>query len=838
MGLIFAALHAAHPPAYLAFLMLSSSASRGVRLSGGFVMPSSRIGRLGWNLALCALIDCAASSARAAVTLPSGEQIERVDFERHVMGVFGRMGCNSGSCHGSFQGKGGFRLSLFGYDPAKDYDALTREAEGRRLNFTDPDNSLLLLKASGRVPHEGKTRFGRNSWAYQLLRTWISGGAKRRAGSGTVAQIVLDPPEYAFDKPGQNGQLRVKAVFADGSIETITSLCDFRTNDDAVVEVSPLGRLRAVRPGDTAVIVSYRGNVTPLRVLVPFDAKPGFRYPDVPQVNFIDRDVFAKLRRLNIVPSALSGDSEFLRRVTLDTIGTLPTPKEVRAFLADPRSDKRERKIDELLAHPMHAALWATKFCDITGNNTDALENPPQRKTRLSQMWHDWFRKRLAENVPYDEIVRGVLCATSRDGRSPEEYIKQVQETEAVASGFNDAYANRATLDLYWRKQQRVPIEQWGEKTAAAFLGVRLECAQCHKHPFDRWTQADYRAYANVFARLSFAVSPESQKVFRTANDERKTRKGDKKTFPLAPLREVFVVAKGTASAPLPDPDVKKPLTPRALGGPEIAFENGKDPRQELFEWMRAADNPFFARSLVNRVWGHYFGTGIVHPVDDFSLANPPSNATLLDSLAKEFVAGKYNLRELERKILLSRTYQLSAAPNETNRFDHTNYSHANIRPMMAEVMVDVLNAALGAAETFGPEMPAGSRAIEIGASRTQNASVNYAFRIFGRPPRTTACDCERAAEPGLPQKLYLMADPTIQQKLQAPQGRVRKLLASEKDDEKVLDELFLATVCRLPSAKERAAFAGYRAKSKDRQTAFFDTMWALINTNEFVFNH
>jgi len=778
---------------------------------------------------------CAVSGAHADVKLPAGETVQKVDFERHIVGVFGRMGCNSGSCHGSFQGKGGFRLSLFGYDPAKDYLALTREAEGRRLNRTDPDNSLLLLKATGRVPHEGQTRFGRDSWAYHLLRNWIADGAHWQPGSGTIVKIAITPPEYAFAKPGQTGQLHVKAVFADGTTETITSLCDFRTNDETVVEVTPLGKLRAVRPGDTAIIVSYRGHVVPVRVLVPLEAKPNFRYPEGPQVHFIDREVFAKLRRLGIVPSDLSSDTEFLRRVTIDTIGTLPSPQEVRAFLADTSSDKRTRKIDELLAHPMHAALWATKFCDITGNNTDALEGQGQRKALLSQMWHDWFRKRLAENVPYDEIVRGVLCATSREGLSPEEYVQQVKQIETVNCGFNETYAHRSTLDLFWRRQQQVPIEQWGEKTAAAFLGVRLECAQCHKHPFDRWTQTDYRAYANVFSRVSFGISPESQKLFRAENEERRKKKGDKKTVPLNPLREVFLTK---ASRILPDPDTNKPLPARALGGPIIPLDDGKDPRQTLFEWMRAPDNPFFARSFVNRVWGHYFGTGIVHPVDDFSLANPPSNDRLLEALAKDFIANKYNIRDLERKILLSRTYQLTAVPNETNRLDRTNYSHSYIRPLMAEVMVDVLNAALGATEKFGPEMPDGSRAIEVGASRVQNGSVNYAFRIFGRPPRTTTCDCQRAMEPALPQKLYLMADPSILQKMQAPQGRIARLLATERDDNKVLDELFLASVSRLPTAKERAWFASYRAQARDRRTAFVDTLWALINTHEFVFNH
>jgi hypothetical protein len=790
---------------------------------------------LGPSIVLFAWSVCCLPSARATVKLPAGEIIDKVDFERHIMGVFGRMGCNSGACHGSFQGKGGFRLSLFGYDPAKDYLALTRDAEGRRLNRADPDNSLLLLKATGRVPHEGQTRFGRDSWAYQLLRRWIADGALRQPGSGGVVKIAIDPPEYAFNNAGQAGELQVKVTFADGTTETITSLCDFRTNDEAIVEVTPLGELRAMRPGDTAVIVSYRGNIVPVRVLVPVEGKAGFRYPDVPQVNFIDREVFAKLRRLNIVPSGLSSDTEFLRRVTIDTIATLPSPTDVRDFLADTRTDKRIRKIDELLTNPIHAALWATKFCDITGNNTDALENPPQRKPRLSQMWHDWFRIRLAANAPYDEIVRGVLCATSRDGQSPEEYVKQVKETETINSGFNRIYADRSCLDLFWRRQQQVPIEQWGEKTAAAFLGVRLECAQCHKHPFDRWTQADYRAYANVFSRVAFGISAESQKLFRTENAERNKRKPDTNALPLAPLREVFLGKNGRM---LSDPDTNKLLPARALGGPVIPIVNDKDSRPTLFEWMRSADNPFFARSFVNRVWGHYFGTGIVHPVDDFSLANPPSNEKLLDALAKEFLDSKYNIRELERKILLSRTYQLTSAPNETNRLDRTNYSHSNVRPMMAEVMVDVLNAALGATEKFGPEMADGSRAIEVGASRVQNASVNYAFRIFGRPPRTTACDCERALEPGLPQKLYLMADPSIQHKMQSAQGRLAKLLAEEKDDNKVLEELFLATLSRPPTAKERSGFAAHRASSKNRRSAFIDTLWALINTNEFVFNH
>jgi hypothetical protein len=767
------------------------------------------------------------------------------------MGLLGRMGCSSGSCHGSFQGRGGLRLSLFGYDPARDYAALTRDLEGRRVNRADPDSSLVLLKPTGRIPHGGYKRFDSHSWAYDMLRQWIQQGAAWQPGSGEVRALNVTPAEYVFAGAGAAGQLRVEAAFADGSAEDVTALCDFRTGDDAVAEVNAEGAVRAVRPGDTAVVISYRGHVRAVRVLVPATLPAGSAYPQVPEVNYIDREVFAKLRRLNMVPSELAGDAEFLRRVTLDTIGTLPAPDEVRAFLADTRADKRSRKIDELLAHPLHAALWATKLCDITGNNTDLLENPPQYKARLSQMWHEWLRVRLAANIPYDDIVRGVLCATSRGEETPEEYVKAVAAIEADAENYDyHAYARRPGLDLFWRRLQPVPIDQWGQKTAAAFLGVRLECAECHKHPFDRWTQADYRAYANIFTTVALGASPEAQKCFKDANAERtkinqerlKPKPGQKKAPlpPLPPFREVFVATlpKGKSGAMLPDPDTRRPLPPRALGGPEFAAAPGKDLRVSLFEWLRRPDNPYFARSFVNRVWGHYFGVGIVHPVDDFSLANPPSNARLLDALARDFVAGGYDLRALERTILQSRTYQLSHVTNATNRFDRINYSHAYVRPLMAEVVVDALNDAVGVQETFGPEVPRGCHAIEVGASRVQNAAVAFTFRIFGRPPRTMACDCERALEPALPQKLYLMADPTIQDKLRSPQNRVRKLAASPKSDAEVLEELFLATLSRPPSDRERALFEQVRAGRKNRISAFTDCLWALINTSEFVFNH
>ncbi len=787
---------------------------------------------------LAALLGLAsASPARAAVVLPGDNTVEKVDFERHIMGLFGRAGCNAGACHGSFQGKGGFRLSLFGYDPEKDFAALTRDALGRRLNAVDPDKSLLLQKATGQVEHGGGKRFGVGSWQYQLFREWIVAGHAWNKGSGEVKAIRVTPTEQAFKKAGETAPLKVLASFADDSEADITALCDFRVNNDAIAEVTPLGEVKALRAGDTAVVVAYRGTVLPVRVLVPMTAKEGFVYPDVAQVNFIDREVQAKLKRLNIVPSELSTDHEFLRRVTLDTIGCLPTPDEVRAFVADPSADKRAKKIDELLAHPMHAALWATKFCDITGNNTDLLELPVPLKPKRSQMWHDWFRKRVADNMAYDEIVHGVLCATSRDGQTPEDWIAQVKTIdEAAQQGFTSPYAERKSLDLFWRRQAPIPIEQWGEKTAAAFLGIRLECAQCHKHPVDRWTQAEYRAYANLFAQVNFGVSPEAKKVIDEENAARKVNPKAPNPRGLVAVREVFngPVNKGL----LRHPDTDASLTPKALGGPEIKLEAGVDPRVALFEWMRSPDNPFFARSFVNRVWGHYHGIGIVNPIDDFAQANPPSNPALLDALARDFIEKKYDIRHIERTILNSRTYQLSHKPNATNALDTNNFSRSFVRPMMAEIVVDTLNSALGVGEKFGPEAPPDCRAIELGASRLQNPSVMHVLRVFGRPPRTAACDCERAMDPALPQKLYTMTDPILLAKFKAPEGRLQKLLKTDKTDDELLDELFLSTLTRLPSDAERKHFAEYRKDQKDRAAAFTDTLWALINTREFILNH
>jgi hypothetical protein len=795
---------------------------------------------LRWSIAAALLVLCA-PFGQGAVPLPTGGEVATVDFERHLMGLLTKAGCNMGSCHGSFQGKNGFRLSLFGYEPAMDYAALTRDNLGRRLNPQQPEASLLLLKATGQVPHEGGMRFGKGSWMYQMFVEWVRQGAKWTPGSGAVQRLEVVPGDFALLADDKSVQVRVIAHFADGSQEEITPFCDFKISDDAVAHLSPLGQLTPKQPGDAALTVLYRGQVRSIRVLVPAPRREA-AYPTLPEHNFIDREVFAKLRLLNIVPADLAPDSVFLRRVYIDTIGQLPTPEEVRAFLADTDPHKREKLIDRLLAHPLHAALWATKLSDVTGNNTQALENPPLTQPRRSQMWQDWLRKRIADNVPYDQIVRDILTATSRDDMTPEEWIAFAKRLdEQMMAGAQTDYPSKKTLDLFWRRQQQVPIEQWGEKVAAAFLGIRLECAQCHKHPTDRWTQEDYWAFANIFAGVVYQnnqfSSPEVKKLADAVNAERRAKATQQNQAIL--LRELFVPRQIPNNRLRPNPGTGRVPTPKALGGPEIPFQAGVDPRVRLVEWMTRPDNPFFARAFVNRVWAHYFGIGLVHPVDDFSQANPPSNPRLLDALAQEFIRSGYNIRHLEKLILTSRTYQLDSTVNASNKFDTNNYSRAYIRPLMAEQVVDILNCALGVNEPFtGPDAVFnGMKMIEVGSSRLVG-NVAYVLRIFGRPPRTTACDCERAMEPALPQTLFRMTDPSLLAKFNQPQGRAAQLARSRLSNEEVTDELFLATLSRYPTAQEKAAALEHFRTARTRQEAIIDILWALINTREFILNH
>ncbi len=784
-------------------------------------------------LAIFASLNPAPQARADAVRLPAGSTLAAVDFERHVAPLLGKAGCSTGACHGSFQGKGGLRLSLFGHEPHRDFLALSRGGMGRRVDVADPDCSLVLRKASGQVPHGGGKRFDRHSWIYAIFRAWIAAGCPYEPGSGRVARLEIVPAEQAFSRPGERVALRVHVTYADGTHADVTPFCDFRVKDDAVAMVSPQGLLRGLAPGETPVIVGYRGELAAARALVP--AQHSQPWPALQAENFIDTLVFAKLRRLRIIPSDRCGDLEFLRRVTIDTIGSLPTSAEVRAFQADPRPDKRQRKIEELLSHPLHAALWATRFCDITGCNVDAMDGPPELRAKRAKLWHDWFRRRFAANVPLDRIAHGVLCAVTREEKDVPRWVRQEANIDAaLRRGFEAPYAGRAGLDLFWRRQsgdEFFPLEQMAELTAAAFLGVRLECAQCHKHPFDHWTQTDYRSFANVFAQVHYGSSPQTTAA---VVDYLEARRKDPAHAgpPLSRVQEVYIEKSHLRR--LPDPETGGPLAARAPAGPSISYED--DAREAFCRWLTRPDNPYFARNLVNRVWAHYFGAGLVEPMDGFSAANPPSNEHLLDALARDFAGHGYDLRRLERLLLQSRTYQLSAVPNATNARDRTNHSHAQARPMLAEVVVDVLNDALGTQEDLGSDAPPGRRAIEVASNRVQAPHLARLFQVFGRPPRAATCDCERRHDPALPQTLFLMTDPLLLEKIRT--GRLARLLAQGRTKGEIIEELFLASLSRYPDAGERRAALDHVAGASDRAAAVADVLWALINTREFILNH
>ncbi len=785
------------------------------------------------------------------IPLPGGRNLTEVDFERHVMGILSRQGCNTGACHGALQGESDLQLSLFSYDPTLDFDSLTAEDLGPMVTPGAAANSAILRKPTEEIKHKGGQRLVKVSWQYQVLLAWIQSGAERVENYGKVTDLLVTPNQYRFTRAGETIPLRVEAVFSDGSKEDVTAFSKFETRDDFIATVSDEGQIKALRPGDTAIVVSYRDRVTSSRALVSSQdsgnllasalrlIQPAPASSAV-LVNYIDREVFAKLSALNLQPSDLANDEEFLRRVYIDTIGRLPSPEESRAFFANPSRNKREEKIDDLLAAPLHAALWATKLSDMTGNNTAALDAMGEKR---SWMWHDWFRARIAKNMPYDQIVGGLLMATSREGAELNDWMQTSRQVDQAAmAGFDTPYAERETLDLFWARRN-VGVEEKAEQFAAAFLGVQLQCAQCHKHPYDQWSQADYIAFANVFSQVKAGAPKEARKAIDQENKARKGEKDKKKRLP--ELREVYLDLNDPDS--LTDPATKKVPPAQALGGPTLPTDG--DFRAALYDWLRQEDNPYFARAFVNRVWAHYMGTGIVDPVDSFAAGNPPSNERLLEALAQDFITHKFDIRRLEREILRSRAYQLSSLPNKSNEGDTRNYARKYPRRMMAEVMIDVIHSALGVNGRFEKDAPQGSQAIEVASTKVQDGELSYAFRIFGRPQRTAVCDCERSTDLALPQTLYLMTDDAVLKKIES--GRLNDLLAQNgrrdrlregnlNDSEigEIVDELFLGALVRQPTETERLAAITNVRSQENPEAGFRDVVWALINTREFILNH
>ncbi len=712
---------------------------------------------------------------------------EPVSFQNDVMAVLSRAGCNAGACHGNLNGKGGFRLSLRGQDPAFDLAALTRDMLARRTDPADPAESLILQKPTGRVPHEGGVRFSVLSPEYAILRDWIAGGCRPDPDSVPRAvKLDVTPAGGVLIDPADRVRLSAVAHFSDGSKRDVTALATFETTNVGVAKVRPTGEVVREQPGELVVLVRYLDLQVPVR-LAFLPARPVPDLSGVPVQNEIDRLMLAQWKELRLAPSELCSDSVFVRRAYLDACGITPTADEVRAFLADTRADKRARLIDQLLARPEFAAYWAQKWSDLLRNEEKSLDK------KGVQVFHRWIKGWIADDKPLTEFARAILSARGSTYANP-------------AANFY-----RAVRDPYSR----------AESVAQVFLGLRVSCAKCHNHPFDRWTQDDYHRFAALFARIDYRV---------LANDRKD--KFDKHEF----VGEQVVFTD-------PDKELKHPrggaAAPKFLGAETPDLSGRADRLGALADWVAAPANPFFAKAQANRVWYHLFGRGLVDPDDDFRTTNPPSNPALLDHLTRTFAAGGYRLKPLVRYVMNSRTYQLSAAPNDSNAGDDGHFARAAVRPLEAEQLLDALTGVFGVPVKF-PGYPEGMRAGEVpappqsGRRGADNMGTRF-LKVFGKPDRLLTCECERTEDAGMLQAFQLLTGELLHALLRDPDNRIGKLIAAGKTDAAMLDEFYLRALARYPTETERVRLLAYVGGSKDRRAAWEDVVWGLVNAKEFL---
>jgi hypothetical protein len=699
------------------------------------------------------------------------------DFRAEVVPVLSRAGCNQGACHGSATGKGGFKLSLRGEDPDADFRAITRDEHGRRADAIAPGSSLLLLKATAVVPHGGGRRFAPGSAEYQRLRDWIAAG--QRDSAARLTHLAVTPSRADVVAPADGLRLIVSATLADGTRRDVTHLSVFESSAPDVAEVAGDGTVRRRRFGEAAVIVRYmNGQVAVPVAFIP--DRPAVDEPEAPPDNVVDRLVGAKLRRLRQRPSPPCDDATFLRRVFLDTLGIIPTANEVRRFLADRRADKRARLIDDVLQREELADCWSQKWADLLHVEVKSLD------AKGVAVFQRWLRRQFIDGVPLNDMARQIVAARgSTYAVPPANFYRAVREPAARA-----------------------------EAVAQAFLGVRLQCAKCHNHPFDRWTQDDYHRFAAVFARVRYRVVENRRK---DGLDEHE----------FVGEQVVFADRHGEWK----NPRTAQVAPPRCLGDDRAT---GDDRLAAAADWIADPANPFFARAQVNRVWYHVFGRGIVEPVDDLRPANPPANPELLDALAQQLIASRFDLRALLRLILNSRTYQASSEPNETNRDDEANFGRALVRPLRAEQLLDAVAEALDVPVKFDGQ-PAGTRAGTLPALAPRNVNEAARFlRSFGKPERLTSCECERAEDTTVVQAFQLVSGATTQRLLTSPANRIGRLLAGGATPPQIAEELYLATLARPPSRAEVDLAVEHAARNHDRRAALEDLVWGLVNSKEF----
>jgi hypothetical protein len=695
-------------------------------------------------------------------------------FARDVVPLLTRFGCNTGGCHGKASGQNGFKLSLFGFDPAFDYNAIVKEARGRRVFPAQPDASLILRKPSGAMPHGGGKRFGRDSDAYQVLRRWIQQGMPEGdAHAPTIQKLSILPPECVLARKAAQ-QVAVLAHYTDGSVRDVTRQAQYQSNETAIATVDDNGLIRTLdQSGEAAVMARYQGQVAVCRITAPL-ATTLASYPPFPAVNYIDTLALAQWKKLGLVPSALCTDGEFIRRVYLDLCGKLPTADQVRAFLADTHADKRCRLIDQCLEDKDHAGYMALRWGSILRNAATKQGGSEP----AAYAFHDWLRDSIARNVPYDQFVRGILTASGQWQDSP-------------------------AINWLWQMRDD-PLHQPTADTAQIFLGVRLQCAHCHHHPYERWSQDDYYGLAGFFARLG-------RKDF-----------GEEPAFFIERQRTVDEV----------NPRTQQPLEPKLLDGPVLTLGPNDDPREKLVDWMARPDNPLFARALCNRMWSYLMGRGLVDPIDDMRETNPPSNPALLDALAKDFIAHKFDVRHLLRTICNSRVYQLSSEPNESNRADRQNFARYYSKRLVAEVLLDAVDQACGTQTDFN-KVPPKTRAVDL----PHEGFDSFFLDVFDRPSRSSGCECARGSDASLSQVLHLSNSSEIEEKMAAETGRIARLVQAKTPATKALEELFLSTLARLPTADEQHKIGAF-LQNKELRPTLEDVLWTILNSPEFLFNH
>jgi hypothetical protein len=707
-----------------------------------------------------------------------------INFANHIVPIFTKLGCNGGGCHGKSGGQNGFALSLLGFVPELDYQTLVKENRGRRLFPAAPDASLLLTKATGGIAHAGGKRMDVGSDEYKLVRRWIASGAPfGNEKDPTVTKITVSP-EHRILTRNNRQQFTVTAHYSDGTTQDVTQRAQFESNDTEIAVVEGGGLVRSLElSGEAGIMARYLGQVAVFRATVPLGVKiPDYKFEER---TVVDRFTQKKWKELGIVPSELSSDEQFMRRLYLDLTGSLPTPKQVTEFLADNDAKKRDKLIDRLLETPEYTYLFANKWADIL--RVKRRGQPDRAPGTFA--FHGWIRDSIARDKPYDVFVREILAATGDESQSP---------------------------PTVWYKELQNP-QEFVDDTAQVFLGLRIACAQCHHHPYEKWSQDDYWGLAAFFGR----VGRKNVQVPGGAGNQQAQR------------QVIFNKASGAVVNKRTGGNAK--IQP--LDGEPMEVATDEDPRHKLVDWMANAKNPFFARAVANRYWSHFFGRGIVDPIDDMRVTNPPTNPELLDALAKELVDSKFSLKHLVKVIVKSRTYQLSSAPNDFNKHDKQSFARFYPRRMQAEVLYDAVSQVTNTPAAFGG-LPTDKHSPNRAIMLPDESFASYFLDVFGRPQRISACECERVSEANLAQALHLLNSQEIQDKLTKANARADLLAKDPRPDAEKVDELFLWVFARRPSAEHRQVALDHIARhAQNKKVAYENLLWALINTKEFVFN-